>query len=264
MSTKKNAEQPSDAILSELRAEALAYGFALELNVHPDGIPVSKQAMADTPLPKRAEEILCEILTKHYLKLCEAVNAVRAAAGEKPIGNSEQLDRLKRIFDKAYYGKLWHSEKGRRIVDLLRAWHGGQIMEQSGWCTRDDTARICLLAPFLDAVRDLDVEFFRLLAQAAQMLDTRVRSSKDASIGTGDTQLDLWLLQYGMRTGGTPTDTARELNEQFVSKFRKISDKKVRERCHYLCVALKPDARGTRAVRYKKLSNVPTRPNKKG
>jgi hypothetical protein len=250
MSKKKNIEQVLDAILRELRAEARAYGFTLELNVHSDRIPVSKQATADTPLPKRAEEILCEILTKHYLKLCEAVNAVRAARGEKPIGNSEQLDRFKRIFDKAYYGKLRHSEKGRRIVDLLRAWHGGQIMEQSGWCRIDDTARIRLLTPLLDAVRDLDVEFFQLLAQAAQMLDTRVRSSKDASIGTGDTELRLWLLQYGMRTGGTRTHTALELNEQYVSKFRKMSVEKLREECNELAVALKPDRRGKAAKRY--------------
>ena len=66
-----------------------------------------------------------------------------------------------------------------------------------------------------------------------------------------------------MRIAGTPTHTARELNEQFISKFRSISDKKLRERCHYLGLSLKPDARGTRAVRYK-ASNVPTVRNKKG
>jgi hypothetical protein len=55
------------------------------------------------------------------------------------------------------------------------------------------------------------------------MLDNRIRSSKDRTIGTGDTDPDLWLLQYGLRIAGTPTHTVRELNEQFVSKFRSIT-----------------------------------------
>jgi hypothetical protein len=108
-----------------------------------------------------------------------------------------------------------------------------------------------LLEPFLHAVRTLDVEFFQLLARAAKMLDTRVRSSKDANIGTGDTELDMWLLIYAMRIAGTPTQTARELNEQFVSKFRSISDDKLREQhCKPLGVPLKPDKRGKAAERY--------------
>jgi hypothetical protein len=163
-----------------------------------------------------------------------------------------KLPKRQADFEKAYYGELRHPEKGRRIVDLLRAWQGRQIVEQ--WnkveAQLEDRMRIVLLTPLLNAVRTLDVEFFKLLAQAARMLETRIRSSKDSTIGTGDTHLDLWLLQYGMRIAGTATHTLRELNEEHVSKFRTMSDKDLRERCQYLAIPLKLDKRGTAAVRY--------------
>jgi len=119
------------------------------------------------------------------------------------------------------------------------------ILSQHAWCNQ-----IRLLPPFLEAVRSLDVESFKLLAEAADMLDGRIRSSKDASIGTCDTTLDLWLLQYATSIAGTPTHTVRELNEQNVSKFRNISDKKLREHCRKLNVPLIPDKRGKAATRY--------------
>jgi hypothetical protein len=156
-------------------------------------------------------------------------------------------------FEKAYYGKLRDSEQGRRVVDLLKAWRGSLIMEQHGWCSKEDSARIALLEPLLHSMRALGhdagwggiepMEFFRLLAKAALMLDTRVRSSK-ATFGAGDFDLNIWLLQYGITIAGTPTHTVRELNEQFVSKFRAITDKKLREKCRELCIPLTPDKRG--------------------
>jgi hypothetical protein len=237
-------------ILNEVRSEALAYGIILEFEMQLDGTP-SKQAAGGTSQPQQAQEIICEILTKHYPSLCEALNAERRARGQKPIGDLAKVAKQKAKFEKAYYGKLRHSEKGRRVVDLLRAWRGGQITEQHGWCRRTDSARITWLKPFLEAVRTLDVEFFKLFAQAVQMLDTRIRSSSNTNIGTGDTYLDMWLLIYGVRIAGTPTHTAHDLNEQFVSKFRSISDARLRVKCNDLEVPLKDDARGTRAGRYK-------------
>jgi len=50
----------------ELRAEAFAYGFNLDLRVFPGPIPPSKKAelaAGITPLPKRAREILHELNT---------------------------------------------------------------------------------------------------------------------------------------------------------------------------------------------------------
>jgi hypothetical protein len=117
----------------ECRAEAFAYGLNLDLRIFPGPIPPSKKAelAVGIPLPpKRAQEILWEIINKHYLSLCEAVNAERCAHAEKPLGDPVTLAKRQADFEKAYYGKLRHSEKARRIVDLLRAWYGRQIIEQ--------------------------------------------------------------------------------------------------------------------------------------
>ena len=89
-------------------------------------------------------------------------------------------------------------KRGVRAVDALRAWRGAQIAQQRGYQVTD-SSRIAEMEPFLHAVRTLDVEFFKLLAQAAQMLDTldtRIRAAKNASIRTGDTYLDMQLLIY--------------------------------------------------------------------
>lgn len=234
----------------ELRAEAFAYGINLDLRIFPGPIPLSKEAelAAEVTLPpKRVEEIIDGLTSKHYLRMCEAINAVRRARGEKPLGDPVKLAKRQADFEKPYYGKLRHSEKARRIVDLLRAWHGRQITEQWNKAEGEQLEngiRLTLLSPCLNAVRDLDAEFFKLLAQATKMLETRIRSSKDSSIGTGDTTLELWLLQYGMRIAGTPTHTARELNEQFVSKFRAISVEKLRVKCRDLGIPPKPGKRG--------------------
>jgi hypothetical protein len=57
----------SDKILQEFRAEAMTYGFRLEMDVRPDGVPLSKQksSLPNFPtdnayLPKRALEIIKE------------------------------------------------------------------------------------------------------------------------------------------------------------------------------------------------------------
>jgi hypothetical protein len=249
------SESESAKILQELRAEAAAYGFWLEL----DGIPLSKQRRSpqnrpiDKPLPERASGILYELLSKHYSRLCDAVNAERRALGQKPIGDAAMLRKRQADFEKAYYGKFRHSEKARGVVDCLRAWHGSRIIEEHRPVKRTDGELVALFKPLLNAVESLDVEFLKLSVQAAQMLDNRIRSSKDRTIGTGDTDLDLWLLQYGLRIAGTPTHTVRELNEQFVSKFRSISDDKLREKCRKLGIPLKEDVRGAGAVRRKQL-----------
>jgi len=193
----------------ELRAEAFAYGFNLDLRVFPGAISPSKNAelvAGITPLPKRAREILRELNTKHYLNLCEAVNAERRRRGQKPTGDAVKLAKFKADFDQAYYGKLRHSEKARRIVDLLRAWYGRQIIEQSNKAEGEqleNRIRLVLLSPFLNAVRVLDTDFLKLLAQAANMLSRRIYSSKDKTIGIGDTSRDMRILEYAVEIAGT-------------------------------------------------------------
>jgi hypothetical protein len=256
-------ESESAKILQEVRAEALAYGFWLEFD-GPEGIPSSRQSSSpqnlvpmDEAFPKRASEILYELLSKHYLRLCNAVNAERCARGQEQIGDAAMLRKRQDNFERAYYGKFCDSEKERAVIDLLRAWHGSRIMEEHRPVKRTESELIALFKPLMNAVESLDVEFLKLLAQAAQMLDTRIGSSKDSSIGTGDTELDLWLLQYGLQIAGTPTHTVRELNEQFVSKFRSISDDKLREKCRRLDIPLKEDVRGAGAVRRKRSNTTP-------
>jgi hypothetical protein len=179
-------------ILDEVRAEALVYGIRVAFDVNPEliGSPESGDISSEeanavgTSVPQQAQEILNEILTKHYLKLCDALNSERRARGLKPLGDPAKLAKQKADFEKAYYGRLRHSEKGRMAVDLLRAWRGAQIAQQRGWSQVTDSGRIAELGPFLHAVRTLDVEFFKMLWQAAQMLDIRIRSSKNTNIGT--------------------------------------------------------------------------------
>jgi hypothetical protein len=270
--------------LDELRAEALVYGIVLELEMQLDGKSVSIPAPGDLkPLPTntwpaQAQEILYELLTKHWLKMIEALNCERRALGQKPVGDPAFLAKWKANFEKAYYGRFRRSEQGRRVVDLLKAWRGSLIAEQRGWLLREDWGRIALFEPLLHSMRALGhdtgwggiepVEFFRLLTQAAQMLDTRIRSSKDASIGTGDTQLDLWIMQHGIMTGGTSPLTIREVNKQFVSKFRTITDDKLRNKFNKLGVAFKAAVTGKAAERYGTITGrnlIPyRRPPKKG
>lgn len=263
-------ESESARILQQVRAEALAYGFWLEFDVCPGGIPSSRQSSSpqnlvpmDKAFPKRASEILYELLSKHYLRLRNAVNAERCARGQEQIGDAAMLRKRQDNFERAYYGKFCDSEKERAVIDLLRAWHGSRIMEEHRPVKRTESELIALFKPLMNAVESLDVECLKLLAQAAQMLDSRILSSKDPTIGTGDTYLDLWLLQYGLRIAGTPTHTVRELNEQFISKFRSIKDKQLREKCRRLGIPLKPDVRGAGSIRRKR-SNVPMKARKNG
>jgi hypothetical protein len=69
--------------LRELRAEAFAYGINLDLRIHPDGMPPSEQDDVP-PVPKRAQEIIDELTSKHYLKMCKGFNAARRLRGENP------------------------------------------------------------------------------------------------------------------------------------------------------------------------------------
>jgi hypothetical protein len=260
----------------ELRAEAFAYGFNLDLRVFPGAIPPSKKAelaAGITPLPKRAREILHELNTKHYLNLCEAVNAERRRRGQKPTGDAVKLAKFKADFDQAYYGKLRHSEKARRIVDLLRAWHGRQIIEQWNKAEGEQLEnhiRLVLLSPFLNAVRVLDTDFFKLLTRAANMLSCRIYSSKDKTFGIGDTSRDKRILEYAVEIAGTPTHTPHEINVLFDPGFAKLpeevqraKDKKLHDRLHELGpVPHKDEPRGKASPNYEKDVKLPPKRRK--
>ncbi len=125
-------------------------------------------------------------------------------------------------------------------LETLEAQESGQNIS--------DSDQIKLLSPLLVALSKLNADFVKGVAESMQVLSNRIYNSKDSS---GE-NLDRWLLAYKLRIGDRKVHTARELNEQFVSKFRSISDKKLRERCRKLNVALKDDVRGAGAVRRKR------------
>jgi hypothetical protein len=64
-----------------VRAEALLYGILVEFEIQPDAA-WSQPTAVGTSVPQQAEEFLNEILTKHYLKLCDALNSERRAWSE--------------------------------------------------------------------------------------------------------------------------------------------------------------------------------------
>src|SRR5207247_8692862 len=99
--------------------------------------------------------------------------------------------------------------------------------------------RLGFLRPFVRALDELDTEFFKGLTEATHILNDRISFSKD---GSGE-KLDQWLLEYKMRIWPNVQHTVRQLNQQFVSKFRSITDKKLRDRCRVIGVPLKDGRR---------------------
>jgi hypothetical protein len=153
-------------------------------------------------------------------------------------------------YETAYYEALLHSPEKRRAFEFVRAWyHHAAIAQEAG---RSMTSRgfLTLLAPLFDAFEKRDTNFFKGLVEAVRIVEQREKSNNIKYQGS----LDKWLLEYAAINGPMATHTARELNEQFVSKFHTTSDDKLRRRCNRLGVELKPDARGQGAVRYGKVT----------
>jgi hypothetical protein len=159
-------------------------------------------------------------------------------------------------YDMARFGKLRKSKRKRAAFQFLMLWRNALVYNQeaaqAGEPVKQATIRVPLrvgfLAPFVRALDALDAEFFRGLAEAMRILnEERISFNKNHS----DVTLDQWLLEYKMRIWPKSQHTARELNEQFVSKFRSISDDKLRQRCKLLGVPLKSDARGKASERWK-------------
>jgi hypothetical protein len=175
-----------------------------------------------------------------------------------------EMARWKQDYDKALFGKLRGSEKKRAALEFLRCWYNAEIHDRESGADVETVTitvplRIIHLARLLAALNRHDADFLKGLAEAVGILEQLAYSNKNRE----PTTLGRWLLEYAMQNGWQPTHTARELNEQYVSKFRVVSDKKLRARCRELGVPLKPDARGTRAVRYKASNGTPM-PRKKG
>ena len=191
------------------------------------------------PLTKQQRELVWEIFFPYYAIFYKLLFH----------GTGETIARWEENYEKALYGKVRSSAKKRAAFEFLRSWHRASIICKEYGRVMTDAKQIDLLAPLLEALSERDAQFFKGLAEAMQILEARIASNaKGRNIGSGDLHLEKWLLEYALKTGivagALPPHTARELNEQFVSKFRSIADKKLREKCKSLGISLKPDARG--------------------
>jgi hypothetical protein len=142
-------------------------------------------------------------------------------------------------YERAYYGNLLHSEKKRRAMDFLRMWNHNLRSAKKDGQVRGGRKFLARLEPFIEALDRSDADFFQGLAKAMQIL-------KEPRISN----LDKWLFEYAIENRWIKTHTVRELNEQFVSKFRAISDEKLRDKCNKLGIPFKEGPRGKAAERY--------------
>ncbi len=252
------------------KLKAISY---TDMVVQKDG-KLSFRRVRARPFTKRQEEIHWEKIAKSYADYWEAQGSssetmaqiskwIRGGAGQWPLialfGNA-------RDYEKAYYGKCWKSEKKRKAFDVLRALHNAAINDTESGHPRKDSDQLTLLAPLLSALKERDSEFCKGLTQAVQILNDRIYSSKDKTIGSGDSHLGKWLLEYKIRIWPHAEHTVRELKDQFVSKFRAISDKELHEKLHELGIPHKDEPRGKASPNYGKAAqlNLPPKRKKKG
>jgi hypothetical protein len=180
--------------------------------------------------------------------LTEAKKRRIAETFAKYVGPRLLPAEFKQKYDVAYYEKLRHTEKKRKALEFLRQWyHRGAVRREVrqptvGW----DRTFFELLAPLLDALEKRDTEFLEALTQAVRILEQRETSNRIKYPGS----LDKWLLEYGLFNGWSEIHTPHELNEQFVSKFRTITDKKLHEKLHELGVPHKDEPSGRASPAY--------------
>ena len=225
-------------------------------------------------LTKRQVEILFEELAK--LDFLEPLDNEASAS----------LSKSRRDYQNAYYGRCWKSEKKRSAFDFLRVWHNAAIWDKESGKPRKDSDRLRLLTPLLNVLptcenpNRFDAEFFKGLMEAMQILNDRIYNSKNPNMGSGDGDVRKWLLEYKARMDepvGPASElfvskfhlpsaryTVRELNQQFVSKFHSISDKKLHEKLHELDIPHKDEPRGKASPKYGTVLNLPTVRRKKG
>ncbi len=222
--------------------------------------PIAKDKRRGADEPKRTSLLFEFDFKKKVVERMEQIaTELIAMLWEAMMGKfgvkSEALGNWGKKYEKALYGKLWGSEKKRKAFEFLRKWRAVHVAAAVNGKRVNDELK--LLGPLLDAIMELDIEFVKGLVEAMQTLkNQRTSNPKATSFGTGDTNLNKFLLEYAMKYGliggRHAPHSVRELNEQHVSRFYSISDKKLRERCYSLGFKPKEDARGRAAERYGK------------
>ena len=193
------------------------------------------------PVTELEDKLWRALLVPPFLYLLR--DLAKATAQEKLAAD---FTNLAKDYEKVIYKGL-RSSKEREAYTFLLRWRREKLLAAANGRTISCSDQIKSLQPVLDALDKVDGDFFQSLAKAVKTLSDRISLSKDKVIGE---QLHRWLLEYKLRRSGKAEHTARELNEQFVSNFRSISDKKLREICGKLEVPLRQDKRGKAAVRY--------------
>jgi hypothetical protein len=224
-------------------------GVAFPSGVHLNFPNGSRQKFSRTTpkaLTKRQKEILRESgarILADFLQSVAQSDEERDAFGE-----------WKQNYDKAFFGKTSNSDTKREAMEFLRRWRNAELYDrESGTAEAISLVaplRMVFLTPLLNALKRLDVDFFEGLAEAVRILDKRIYNSKDRNIGSGDTYIDKWLLEYRLTLPqGKSNLTMRELHE-LISKFWPVSIRKLRTKCKEFVIHTKPDARGKAAKRY--------------
>jgi hypothetical protein len=150
------------------------------------------------------------------------------------------------------------SPERNEAILFLRSWRREMLAAEERGQKVPAAYQIKLLSPLLTALSKLNAEFFKGLTGSIQILSDRIYNSKDRS---GE-DLNKWLLEY--KLVGARKHTVRELNEQFISKFRVITDKKLHERLHELDVPHKNEPRGKASPKYGTVLNLPSHQRKTG
>jgi hypothetical protein len=209
---------------------------------------------------KRQKEIRHEIGVMTFIWWLQSI--AKNEAERKAIAD------WKTNYEQALFGKLRHSEKKRTSFEFLRRWHNARLYQRESTEPEEMAPmpmRLVFLAPLVEALDVLDVEFFEGLAKAVRTLNDRIyyNAERPGYVGR-DTFLNKWLLEYKMEIWPKAKHTVRELNEERVSKFRSIKDKKLHERLHQLDVPHKDQPRGKASPKYGNVLNLPPKRRKSG
>jgi hypothetical protein len=150
-----------------------------------------------------------------------------------------KIMKLKGIYETACFGKL-RSQRKRTAFEFLRHWRRS--------CDDESTnpepmslivpMKFISLAPLLNALKELDAEFFDGLAEAMRVLDSYL----------GKDPTDKWLLENEEEIRQL---TPREIKEQFGSRFLGQSVKQIHKRLHELDLKHENELRGKASPNYR-------------
>src|SRR5436305_1877483 len=127
----------------QTRSPKLADANQLELTLTTKKKPTARQL-----------DLIWETIAKH-------LGPVLAAGNNEPFAKF-----FKENYNRALYGRLRGPDEKRRAFEFLRRWRGSIIGRNESGKIMTHAEQIALLAPLIDALRELDAQFFKALAEA--------------------------------------------------------------------------------------------------